>query len=144
MKKAKVKITLGQGANVPKYATPESSGCDLCSLEEKTLEPGERYLFSTGISVSPISGYETQVRSRSGLAINHGVVVLHGIGTVDNDYTGEVKVPLINHGVEPFTVTVGMKIAQLVMCQVLQAHFVVVDALTETQRGSGGFGSSGL
>lgn len=146
MKRVKVNIKLtNDNASIPTYATPKSSGCDLLCAEYEPIEllPGQWHLFSTGVKVAPIDGYETQVRSRSGLAANHGVVVLQGIGTIDNDYTGEILVPLVNHGVKSYTVKPGDKIAQLVVCPIVQATFTQVDELSVTVRGAGSFGHTG-
>ena len=107
------------------------------------LDPGERDLIATGLAIAVPDGYEAQIRPRSGLAARNGVTVLNTPGTVDADYRGEVKVILVNLGNEPFTVTRGMRIAQMVIAPVVQAAMEQVDELPETARGAGGFGSTG-
>ena len=108
------------------------------------LAPGARALVPTGFAIALPPGFEGQVRPRSGLAVEHGVTVLNAPGTIDADYRGEVKVPLINLGEAPFTVTRGLRIAQLVVAAVAEAAFVETDTLSPTERGSGGFGSTGF
>jgi dUTP pyrophosphatase len=131
------------GLALPSYATPGSAGMDLRAAESLTLEPGARALVATGIAIALPEGYEAQVRPRSGLAVKHGVTVLNSPGTVDSDYRGEIKVPLINHGKEDFAITRGDRIAQMVIAAVTTVQLVEVATLDETARGSGGFGSSG-
>ena len=131
-------------AVAPEYATLGSSGCDLKSLETFTLKPGARHRFDTGLTFNLPEGYEAQVRSRSGLAHRHGVCVAQGIGTIDNDYTGEVKVILINFGDKEYIVNKFDKIAQLVLVRVEQMRFNIVENLADTERGEGGFGHSGV
>jgi len=123
----------------------ESAGMDLTAALTEAIElsPGERALIPTGLSIALPPGYEAQVRPRSGLAIKHGVTVLNTPGTVDADYRGEIKVILINHGQEPFTVKRGMRIAQMVITRHANVKWDVVEALEETKRGEGGFGSTG-
>ncbi len=116
---------------------------DLRAAEGLTLKPGERCLMPTGIAIALPEGYEAQVRPRSGLAVKHGITVLNAPGTIDSDYRGEVKVPLINLGQNDFVIARGDRIAQMVVAPVVQARWNEVAALTETQRGAGGFGSSG-
>src|SRR5690606_31301795 len=106
--------------------------------------PGARALVPTGIAVALPAGYEAQVRPRSGLAAKHGVTVLNAPGTIDADYRGEIKVILINHSPEPFVITRGMRIAQLVIAPVTQAQWRIVEELDDTSRGAGGFGSTGI
>ena len=127
------------------YATPQSAGADIRAMldEPVTIEHGEHRLFPSGLAVAIPEGFEIQVRPRSGLAYKHGVTVLNSPGTIDSDYRGDVGVILINHGKEPFEVTHGMRIAQLVMAPVVQAQTQIVDDLDDTERGDGGFGSSG-
>jgi dUTP pyrophosphatase len=137
-----VKIKSNSGV-IPRYLTKGSAGCDICSTENYVLKPGERHLFSTGIYLEVPSGHECQIRPRSGLAFKHGVTVLNAPGTCDQDYRGEIKVLLINHGQESFEVNVGDRIAQLVFASVKQAKFVD-DNLSNTDRGAGGFGSTGI
>ena len=130
--------------HVPQYQTPGSAGCDLTSAEKYTLKPGEYYLFKTGIYLEIPDGYEGQIRPRSGLALKHGVTVLNAPGTIDSDYRGEVKVLLINHSKKDFEVSNGDRIAQLVFSKVEQAQFVLKNDVSSTDRGSGGFGSTGV
>lgn len=133
------------GLNLPAYATKQSAGMDLSAAIEEAIEigPGERILVPTGLAIALPAGYEAQVRPRSGLAIRSGVTVLNSPGTVDADYRGEIKVVLINHGQEPFTIERGMRIAQMVVAKYESVEWEVVEALNETERGSGGFGSTG-
>ena len=130
---------------LPAYATPGSAGLDLrAHLEEpRTLQPGERTLIPTGLSLALPDGYEAQVRPRSGLALKHGITVLNSPGTVDADYRGDVGVILINHGHEPFEIAPGDRIAQLVVAAYAQVEWALVETLPETTRGSGGFGHTG-
>lgn len=131
---------------VPSYATEGSAGADLRADIPETIviHPQERIVVSTGIRIEIPRGYEGQVRPRSGLAVNYGVTVLNAPGTIDSDYRGEVGVPLINHGDEPFRIEPGMRVAQLVITPVMQAQFIVEDTISGTRRGTGGFGSSGI
>ena len=133
-------------AKTPQYQTAGSSGLDLHAMTSHTihLQPGVRFTCPTGIAIELPEGYEAQVRSRSGLASKHGVVVLNSPGTVDNDYTGELKVILINHGEQAFTFEPFDRIAQLVIAPVAQAELVQVGVLAETERGDGGMGSTGV
>ena len=128
---------------LPAYETAGAAGMDLRSTEAVTLKPGARHLVATGLSIALPDGYEAQVRPRSGLAVKHGVTVLNSPGTIDSDYRGEVKVPLINHGQEDFVIARGDRIAQMVVAPVTRVDWAEVDVLGETARGSGGFGSSG-
>ncbi|MFO8098958.1 MAG: dUTP diphosphatase [Salinibacter sp.] len=131
----------------PTYETAASAGMDLRAAvpsdEPVVLAPGERALLPTGLQIALPKGYEGQVRPRSGLAYRHGVTVLNSPGTIDADYRGEVKVLLVNHGAEPFTVERGMRIAQLVVARHARVSWVEQEALDETVRGPGGFGSTG-
>lgn len=131
---------------LPSYSSEEAAGADVRAFlsENVTLAPGETKLIPTGLRFEIPSGYEIQVRPRSGLALKHGVTVLNTPGTVDSDYRGEIGVILINHGKEPFTVTPGMRIGQLVMAQVLRAKFILANELVASGRGSGGFGHTGV
>lgn len=130
---------------LPAYATPGSAGCDLrAAVEEPVLlQPGERRLIPTGLIVELPSGFEAQVRPRSGLAWKHGVGMLNAPGTIDSDYRGEICVILVNHGAGPFTVKRGDRIAQLVAAPVTQVDWVEADELEPTERGGGGFGHTG-
>jgi len=133
----------------PERATPGSSGFDLKAWlpnGDVTLQPGKRAAISTGLAIHILdANTEGQIRSRSGLALKHGVAVLNSPGTIDNDYRGDIKVILINHGTEPFVVTTGMRIAQLVFAEVRpQVTFDWADSLEESKRGDGGFGHTGV
>ena len=134
------------GLDLPAYQTAGAAGLDLVAAlapgHALVLEPGARVLVPTGLSIALPPGYEAQVRPRSGLALNHGVTVLNAPGTVDADYRGEVGVLLVNHGVEPFTIARGTRIAQLVLARVERLAWVEGD-LDATARGAGGFGSTG-
>lgn len=130
-------------AVLPRFAHADDSGMDVCAAEAVVLAPGERAKIPTGLAFEPPSGTELQVRPRSGLALRHGVTLVNSPATVDEGFRGEVCVILINHGNEPFRVEVGDRIAQIVLCPVLRPKVVEVDALSGTDRGSGGFGSSG-
>ena len=135
-----------EGLTLPDYQTHGSSGLDLLAAcpEPVSLRPGQRALIPTGISISLPSGTEAQIRPRSGLAHRHGVTLLNSPGTIDSDYRGEIKVVVINLGQEDFTVTRGMRIAQMVIAEVVKARLVTADNLDVTHRGSGGFGHTGL
>lgn len=137
---------LKEGASLPEYRTAGAAGADLraCLTEPIVLRPMERKLIPTGLSVEIPEGYELQVRPRSGLALQYGVTVLNAPGTVDSDYRGELSVLLINLGEMPFTVAPGDRIAQAVIAAVVQGSFIQTDALSITNRGSGGYGSTGI
>jgi dUTP pyrophosphatase len=137
------RLAHGEGLPLPSYATAGAAGLDVVAAEELTLEPGERRAVATGFAIAIPEGHEVQVRPRSGLALKHGVTCLNTPGTIDHDYRGEVKVILANLGSEPFAVRRGERIAQLVPAPVLKAAFREVEALGETERGTGGFGSTG-
>lgn len=136
-----------EGLPPPAYETAGSAGMDLRAAvaedQSITLQPGERALVPTGLRISLERGYEAQVRPRSGLALKHGLTCLNTPGTVDSDYRGEVGVILINHGQEAFVIRRGERIAQLVIARHEQAQLLEVEALDETARGAGGFGSTG-
>jgi dUTP pyrophosphatase len=141
-----VKVTRLENAvdlPLPAYATPGSAGMDLRAAGSLTLKPGEWALVATGIAIALPSGVEAQVRPRSGLAVEHGVTVLNAPGTIDWDYRGEIKVPLINHGTQDFLITRGDRIAQMVFAKVEVVTLDEVASLDKTERGAGGFGSSG-
>ncbi|HVN25725.1 MAG TPA: dUTP diphosphatase [Syntrophorhabdales bacterium] len=146
MEELEVLIVRDEGASLPSYETTFSSGMDLraCLAEPVTLHPFERALISTGIRICIPKGFEAEVRPRSGLAINAGVTVLNTPGTIDADYRGEVKVILINLGSEPFTVSSGDRIAQMVFHKTAHISWREVKELPQTDRGSGGFGSTGI
>jgi dUTP pyrophosphatase len=135
----------GEGLELPAYATPGSAGCDLRAaiVEPLTLAPGARALVPTGIAVAIPEGFEGQVRMRSGLAIRHGLTLLNGPGTIDADYRGEIQVILANLGSDPVTLSRGERIAQLVVAPVARARLERREALPETKRHDGGFGSTG-
>jgi dUTP pyrophosphatase len=137
----------GQGLPLPCYQSAHAAGLDLVAAvaadSPMILAPGQRALVPTGISVALPAGYEAQVRPRSGLASKHGVTVLNAPGTVDADYRGEIGVLLINHGDAPFVIRRGERIAQMVIASVLRAELVASPELSSTERGSGGFGSTG-
>jgi dUTP pyrophosphatase len=133
----------GADLPLPSRATSGSAGFDIASAESGTLLPGERRLYATGFAVAIPPGYEIQIRPRSGLALKFGVTLPNTPATIDSDYRGELKVALVNLGQEPFEVIRGMRIAQLVVGRVEPAGFRTVDALPETERGAGGFGSTG-
>lgn len=134
-----------EGLNLPAYATELSAGVDLEAAvnDPVTLKPGERQLIPTGLAIGLPPGFEAQVRPRSGLAFKNGITVLNTPGTIDADYRGEIKVILINLGTESFTITRGMRIAQMVIAKHEHVQWNVVDKLDETERGAGGFGSTG-
>jgi dUTP pyrophosphatase len=136
----------GEGLPLPAYATALSAGVDLVAAvaADVVLPPGARALIPTGIAIALPAGVEAQVRPRSGLALKHGVTVLNSPGTIDADYRGEVGVILINHGQQPFTVRRGERIAQMVIAPCGQARWHAVDALPDSARGDGGFGSTGM
>jgi dUTP pyrophosphatase len=133
----------GEGLPLPSYASGGAAGLDVVAAEDLTLAPGARHAVATGFAIAIPHGYEVQVRPRSGLALKHGITCLNTPGTIDSDYRGEVKVILANLGGEPFEVRRGERIAQLVPAPVLRAAFREVGDLDSTERGSGGFGSTG-
>jgi dUTP pyrophosphatase len=134
---------LNSDAIIPAYQSEEAAGFDLHSIEDVILKPGERKLIGTGLAFEIEKGYEIQIRPRSGLAFKHGITVLNTPGTIDSDYRGEIKVLLINLGEEDFEIKKGERIAQAVVAPVVQAKFEEVEKLSDTKRGSGGFGSTG-
>lgn len=133
------------GLDLPDYASPDSAGMDLRAavMDPVPIAPGARQLIPTGFAIALPEGYEAQVRPRSGLALKHGVTVLNAPGTIDADYRGEVGVVLINHSAEVFEVTRGLRIAQMLIAPVIRWQWSEVDALSQTSRGIGGFGSTG-
>lgn len=135
----------GADLPLPAYATSGAAGADIRAAlaEPLTLPPGERALVPTGLTFEIPTGYEVQVRPRSGLAARHGVTVLNTPGTIDSDYRGEVKIVLVNLGADPFTVARGDRIAQVVIAPVVQAEFDERQSLVVSERGDGGFGSTG-
>ena len=133
----------GEGLPLPSYATRGAAGLDVVAAETLTLAPGARHAVATGFAIAIPEGYEVQVRPRSGLALKHGITCLNTPGTIDSDYRGEVRVILANLGSEPFEIVRGERIAQLVPAPVLRAGFAEVEELDSTERGAGGFGSTG-
>lgn len=132
--------------DLPTYETPGSAGMDIRAAITGTIQlrPRERMLVPTNIAVSIPAGYEIQVRPRSGMAVKYGITLINAPGTIDSDYRGEIKIGLVNLGSETFTIRRGDRIAQLVLAPVARGRFVVVDALDQTSRGSGGFGHTGV
>ena len=141
----KVRINSLSGT-YPSYETDGSAGMDIRAyLEEPVIiEPGKRALIPTGLFMEFEKGYEVQIRARSGLAVKHGIGLVNGVGTIDNDYRGEVKVALINMGDDAFAVKNGDRIAQMVISPVIQAEIEPAEELSDTERGKGGFGSTGV
>lgn len=133
----------GQDLPLPSYASAGAAGLDVVAAESLTLEPGARHAVATGFAIAIPGGYEVQVRPRSGLALKNGITCLNTPGTIDSDYRGEVKIILANLGSDPFEVVRGERIAQLVPAPVLKAVFSEVASLDATDRGAGGFGSTG-
>lgn len=140
-----VLFTAQEGVEVPAYASSAASGADVKAFIQNdiVIQPGQTALVPTGLRFAIPLGYEIQVRPRSGLALKHQISVLNSPGTIDADYRGDVGVILMNCGNEPFTVTPGMRIAQIVLCPVVQANFIESELLTTTVRGAGGFGHTG-
>ena len=133
----------GHGLDFPAYATAGAAGMDVLAAENVTLKPGQRHAVATGFAVAIPDGFEIQVRPRSGLALKHGISVPNTPGTIDSDYRGEVKIIMINHGDEAFAIERGDRVAQLVLAPVTRAAWRAVEELDDTERGSGGFGSTG-
>ena len=137
----------GEGLPLPAYQSAHAAGLDLLAAVPEdaplVLEPGQRALVPTGLAIALPLGYEAQIRPRSGLALKHGVTVLNAPGTVDADYRGEVSVLLINHGDVPFPIRRGERIAQMIVAPVAQVELVPTGSLSTTDRGSGGYGSTG-
>ena len=149
MTKLSVAITVlphAENLELPKYATEHAAGMDLCAAvaNDVVIEPGKRALIPTGLSIALPEGYEAQVRPRSGLALKNGITVLNSPGTIDADYRGEVGVILANCGTEPYTVTRGSRIAQMVVARYERVEWKQTSSLSETARGAGGFGSTGV
>lgn len=146
MERLKVLISKKEGAQLPAYETIASSGMDLVAFldEPIVLKPRDRALIPTGIYIGIPDGFEAEIRPRSGLAFRHGVTILNTPGTIDSDYRGEVKVILINLGNEQFIVKNGDRIAQMVFKNIVRGTWEAVETLPETERGKGGFGSTGV
>ena len=145
MEKKRIPILIENEQLLPFYGSKLAAGADIraSNPEEIHIPPGKTALIPTGIRMEIPQGYEIQIRPRSGLALKHQITVLNSPATIDADYRGEIKVILINHGSEPFIVTHGMRIAQMVLAQVVQADFVIEESLTASTRGEGGFGHTG-
>ena len=141
-----IKCVASKGAVIPQYKTSGAAGADLCALLEAplTIPAGKFAMVPTGLFFEIPEGYEVQVRPRSGLAAKNGLTVLNTPGTIDSDYRGEIKVILINLGDKDFTINSGDRIAQMIVAPVTQASFIKVESLSETERGAGGFGSTGV
>jgi dUTP pyrophosphatase len=141
-----VKCMASKGAIIPEYKTAGAAGADLCALlnEPLTIPAGKFAMVPTGLFFEIPEGYEVQVRPRSGLAAKNGVTVLNTPGTIDSDYRGEIKVILINLSDADFTINSGDRIAQMIIAPVTQAKFTITESLSETERGTGGFGSTGV
>ena len=136
---------LRENAELPAYQTAGSAAADIsaCIDEPVTLQPGERHVIPTGFALAVPVGYEAQIRARSGLSSRHGICMANGIGTIDSDYRGEVGAIVINLGQEPFTIEPGMRIAQMAVVRCEQASWEEVEELDATERGTGGYGSTG-
>ncbi|MFM5922949.1 MAG: dUTP diphosphatase [Novosphingobium sp.] len=137
------RLAHGEGLDLPVYATAGAAGMDVVSAEDVTIAPGARHAVATGLSFAIPHGFEIQVRPRSGLALKHGITVPNTPGTIDSDYRGELKVILINLGDADFAIQRGDRVAQLVLAPVTRASWLIADELDETERGEGGFGSTG-
>lgn len=135
-----------ESGNIPAYETAGSAGMDLRAVTDEpvVLKPGKRALIGTGLRIELPQGYEAQIRARSGLAIKYGICLINGIGTVDSDYRGEIRVALVNLGEEDFEIRNGDRIAQMVIMKYEKVTWKVADDLSETQRGEGGFGHTGV
>ena len=146
MNEVDIKIIANKGAVVPCYKTAGAAGADVCAMlsDKVVLKPGERTILPTGLFFEIPQGYEIQVRPRSGLAAKNGVTVLNTPGTIDSDYRGELKVILINLGDSDFEISSGDRIAQIVVAPVTLGKFIQVESISETERGTGGFGSTGV
>jgi dUTP pyrophosphatase len=142
----KVKIRVNPGAKLPEYKSKGSAGADVCAFLEKpiTIKSGGIELIPTGLFIELPEGYEAQIRPRSGLAIKYGITLLNTPGTIDSDYRGEIGIITANFGTEPFEVTNGMRIAQMVFSRVYHGEFTVKNKLNRTERNEGGFGHTGL
>lgn len=141
----KIKVRSLSG-NLPSYETEGSAGMDIRAYIEEpvTLEPGKRALIPTGLFMEIPAGFEVQIRARSGLAVKYGIGLTNGIGTIDSDYRGEIKVSLINWGEDDFVINDGDRIAQMVVCRYEKADLEFADELSDTVRGAGGFGHTGI
>ena len=145
MKSVPVKVVRkNSNVTLPEYATPASSGVDLRAAESLILEPGERGSVGTGLSIELPEGFEAQIRPRSGLALRSAITLLNTPGTIDSDYRGEIRIIVINLGQEPFEIKPGDRIAQMVIAPVVQLKWEESSSLSDSQRGEGGFGSTGV
>lgn len=146
MEKIRIEVINNSEYDLPSYATELSAGLDLRAniTESKTIDTLERCLIPTGLKIGLPEGFEAQIRPRSGLALKHGITVLNSPGTVDADYRGEIGVILVNLSDKPFTINPGERIAQMVIARHEQAQFIEVDFLSESERGEGGFGHTGV
>ena len=138
------RLNHGAGLPMPDYATSGAAGMDICAAETLNLRVGRRHAVATGFAFAIPEGFEIQVRPRSGLALKHGITCLNTPGTIDSDYRGEVKVILANLGEDDFMINKGDRVAQIVLAPVTMAAMVEVDAIDDTARGTGGFGSTGV
>ena len=138
------RLNHGAGLPMPDYATSGAAGMDICAAETLNLRVGRRHAVATGFAFAIPEGFEIQVRPRSGLALKHGITCLNTPGTIDSDYRGEVKVILANLGEDDFMINKGDRVAQIVLAPVTIAAMVEVDAIDDTARGTGGFGSTGV
>lgn len=138
-------LKLDENAIIPSYQTEGAAGMDLCAFIDKpiTLKPLERKLIPTGLKMELPKGYEAQVRPRSGMSIKHGITLINCVGTIDEDYRGEICIPAVNLSTEDFTINNGDRIAQMVISPVTKANVKVVTEISNTERGEGGFGSTG-
>ena len=134
---------LSELAVIPEYKTDGASGMDLSSTEIVTLMPFERKLVSTGIAIELENGFEAQIRPRSGTSIKHGLTLINCVGTIDSDYRGEIFIPMINLSDTPYTIEIGERVAQMVISKYSSVDVQVVEQINDTERGSGGFGSTG-
>ena len=138
-----VRLPHGEGLPEPAAATAGAAGYDVASADEVELAPGARQLVRTGFAIAVPAGFECQIRPRSGLALRHGITLPNAPATIDSDYRGEIMVPMVNLGNEPFEITRGMRIAQMIIARVESVTFRPVERLPETARGAGSFGSTG-
>jgi dUTP pyrophosphatase len=140
------RLTNGAGIDLPAYATSGAAGMDICAANDADimLEAGQRCAVPTGFAMAIPDGFEAQIRPRSGLALKHGISIANAPGTIDSDYRGEIAVIIINLGSAPFTIARGMRIAQMVIAPVTRGQFTEVDELDDSDRGVGGFGSTGV
>jgi dUTP pyrophosphatase len=140
----KINIINKSGFPLPEYKTEGSAGMDIRSIDDVTLNPGERALIHTGLYIAVPHGYEAQLRPRSGLALKYGITLANAIGTIDEDYRNEIGAIIINHGEEPFIIEKGDRIAQMVITKYEKSEWNEVNELDETERGLGGFGHTGV